>query len=70
VRVPAGVDAKRVQRRMLREHGIEIGGGLGPAAPDMWRIGLMGTNATVETADRVVAALDAVLAEEREPTLA
>ena len=70
VRVPEGVDAKRVQQRMLREHGIEIGGGLGPAAPDMWRIGLMGTNATVETADRVVAALDGVLAEEREPTLA
>ena len=50
---------------MLREHGIEIGGGLGPAAPAMWRIGLMGRNASVETADRVLAALDAVLAEER-----
>ena len=69
VRVPAGVDDKRVQARMLREHGIEIGGGLGPAAPAMWRIGLMGMNASVETADRVVAALDAVLAEEREPAL-
>jgi aspartate aminotransferase-like enzyme len=30
----------------------------------MWRIGLMGRNATVETADRVLAALDAALAEE------
>jgi alanine-glyoxylate transaminase / serine-glyoxylate transaminase / serine-pyruvate transaminase len=69
VRVPTGVDDKRVQARMLREHGIEIGGGLGPAAPAMWRIGLMGMNATVETADRVVAALDAVLAEERAPAL-
>ncbi len=70
VRVPEGVDGKRVQQRMLREHGIEIGGGLGPAAPAMWRIGLMGRNASVETADRVVAALDAVLAEERAPALA
>jgi alanine-glyoxylate transaminase / serine-glyoxylate transaminase / serine-pyruvate transaminase len=70
VRVPDEMDGKRVQTRMLREHGIEIGGGLGPAAPAMWRIGLMGMNATVETADRVVAALDAVLAEEREPALA
>ena len=33
VRVPEGVDGKAVQGRMLREHGIEIGGGLGPAAP-------------------------------------
>ena len=42
VRVPEGVDAVRVQQRMLDEHGIEIGGGLGPDAPPMWRIGLIG----------------------------
>jgi alanine-glyoxylate transaminase / serine-glyoxylate transaminase / serine-pyruvate transaminase len=68
VRVPDGMDGKAVQTRLLREHGIEVGGGLGPAAPSMWRIGLMGLNATVEIADRVLAALDAVLAEE--PALA
>jgi alanine-glyoxylate transaminase/serine-glyoxylate transaminase/serine-pyruvate transaminase len=62
VHVPEGIDGKEVQLRMLREHGIEIGGGL-PGAPAMWRIGLMGTNATVETADRVLEALDAVLAD-------
>lgn len=61
VRVPAGVDAKRVQQRMLREHGIEIGGGLGPTAPSIWRVGLMGVNATTEVAARVVDALAAVL---------
>ena len=49
---------------MLAEHGIEIGGGLGPAAPAMWRIGLMGHNARVEVADRVLLALDSVLATE------
>jgi alanine-glyoxylate transaminase/serine-glyoxylate transaminase/serine-pyruvate transaminase len=64
VRVPDGIDGKAVQGRMLREHGIEIGGGLGPDAPSMWRIGLMGRNASVETADRVLGALDAALAEE------
>jgi len=64
VRIPEGVDGKRVQTRLLGEHGIEIGGGLGPAAPDMWRIGLMGYNARVEVADRVLAALDEVLADE------
>jgi alanine-glyoxylate transaminase / serine-glyoxylate transaminase / serine-pyruvate transaminase len=66
VRVPDGVDGKAVQTRLLREHGIEIGGGLGPSAPAMWRIGLMGHNAQVDVADRVLAALDAVLAHESE----
>src|SRR5918993_3611 len=56
VRVPDGVDGKKVQGRLLRDHGIEIGGGLGPDAPSMWRIGLMGRNASVEAADRVLAA--------------
>jgi alanine-glyoxylate transaminase/serine-glyoxylate transaminase/serine-pyruvate transaminase len=64
VRVPEGVDAKAVQTRMLRQHGIEIGGGLGPSAPNMWRIGLMGVNATVPVAERVLAALDESLAGE------
>jgi alanine-glyoxylate transaminase/serine-glyoxylate transaminase/serine-pyruvate transaminase len=68
VRVPEGVDGKAVQTLLLREHGIEVGGGLGPAAPAMWRIGLMGRNASAETADRVLAALDAALAEQ--PALA
>jgi alanine-glyoxylate transaminase/serine-glyoxylate transaminase/serine-pyruvate transaminase len=61
VRVPEGVDAKDVQTRLLREHGIEIGGGLGPSAPSMWRLGLMGHNATTEVADRLLSAFDAVL---------
>jgi alanine-glyoxylate transaminase/serine-glyoxylate transaminase/serine-pyruvate transaminase len=61
VRVPEGVDGKEVQTRILREHGIEVGGGLGPKAPPIWRIGLMGVNAHRATADRVLAAFDAVL---------
>jgi len=61
VDVPDGVDGKDVQTRFLREHGIEIGGGLGPTAPPIWRVGLMGVNANRETADRVLAAFDAVL---------
>jgi alanine-glyoxylate transaminase/serine-glyoxylate transaminase/serine-pyruvate transaminase len=66
VRVPEGVDGKAVQTRLLDEHGIEVGGGLGPDAPPIWRIGLMGHNATIATATRVLAALDVVL----EPELA
>jgi alanine-glyoxylate transaminase/serine-glyoxylate transaminase/serine-pyruvate transaminase len=61
VKVPEGIDGKEIQLRFLREHGIEIGGGLGPKAPPIWRVGLMGVNANRETADRVLAAFDAVL---------
>jgi len=61
VKVPDGVDGKEVQTRILREHGIEVGGGLGPKAPPIWRVGLMGVNANRETADRVLGAFDAVL---------
>ena len=61
VKVPEGVDGKEIQTRFLREHGIEIGGGLGPKAPPIWRVGLMGVNANRGTADRVLAAFDAVL---------
>jgi len=61
VKVPDGIDGKEIQTRILREHGIEVGGGLGPKAPPIWRVGLMGVNANRPTADRVLAAYDAVL---------
>jgi alanine-glyoxylate transaminase / serine-glyoxylate transaminase / serine-pyruvate transaminase len=70
VRVPEGMDGKRVQLRMLREHDIEIGGGLGPAAPAMWRIGLMGHNASRGVAQAVLMAFDKVLADEPVPQAA
>jgi alanine-glyoxylate transaminase / serine-glyoxylate transaminase / serine-pyruvate transaminase len=68
VRVPDGVDGKAIQAELLRTHSIEVGGGLGPAAPPMWRIGLMGPNASPETADTVLDALIETL--DREPALA
>lgn len=61
VRVPEGVDGKAVQAELLNAHGIEVGGGLGPDAPPIWRIGMMGVNADPTVADRVLAAFDAVL---------
>jgi alanine-glyoxylate transaminase/serine-glyoxylate transaminase/serine-pyruvate transaminase len=69
VAVPDGVDAIAVQRDLLQEHGIEIGGGLA-GAPPMWRIGLMGPNATTDTADRVFDALVAVLETQGAPVSA
>lgn len=59
--VPDGVDEAAARSRLLTEHGIEIGGGLGPLAGSIWRIGMMGHGATVEAAERVLAAIDDVV---------
>ncbi len=61
IRVPEGIDGKAVQGQLLAEQGIEVGGGLGPQAPAIWRIGLMGPNAGTATADRVLDALAAAV---------
>lgn len=61
VEVPAGVDEAAVRRRLLDEHGIEIGAGLGELAGRIWRIGLMGAGSTPANVDRVLEALGAVL---------
>ncbi|MEO1592216.1 MAG: alanine--glyoxylate aminotransferase family protein [Cyanobacteria bacterium J06632_22] len=61
VRVPDGVDAKAVTSRLLNEHNLEIGNGLGELGGKVWRIGLMGYNSQPENVDRVLAALAQVL---------
>jgi len=66
VTVPDGVDEARVRGRLLREHGIEIGGGLGPMKGKVWRIGLMGESSRRSSVLSVLAALeDALRAEGR-----
>jgi alanine-glyoxylate transaminase / serine-glyoxylate transaminase / serine-pyruvate transaminase len=57
VRVPEGVDEAGVRSRLLADHGIEIGAGLGPLAGRIWRVGLMGSGSTVENVERVIGAL-------------
>lgn len=59
--VPDGVDEARVRRRLLDEFQIEIGSGLGPLAGKIWRVGLMGSGATGEHVDRLLAAFRTVL---------
>jgi alanine-glyoxylate transaminase / serine-glyoxylate transaminase / serine-pyruvate transaminase len=61
VRVPTGVDEARVRRQLLDEFGIEIGAGLGPLAGRIWRIGLMGSGATVGNVMLLLAALERCL---------
>ncbi|WP_341527673.1 alanine--glyoxylate aminotransferase family protein [Nostoc sp. UHCC 0302] len=61
VRIPEGVDGKAIARQLLNEHGIEIGGGLGELAGQVWRVGLMGFNSRKESVDQLLAALRQVL---------
>ncbi|MEZ5277817.1 MAG: alanine--glyoxylate aminotransferase family protein [Opitutaceae bacterium] len=57
LRLPDGLDEAAVRGRLLKEDDIEVGGGLGPLAGKIWRIGLMGGNARPEVVDRLVTAL-------------
>ena len=54
VKIPSGVDDAAVRNRLLTEHGIEIGAGLGPLAGKVWRFGLMGHTARPENVERLL----------------
>ena len=58
--IPEGIDDAPTRRRLLNEFGIEIGGGLGPLAGKIWRIGLMGETCRAANVDRLVDALAAI----------
>lgn len=58
VLIPDGVEDKSVRARLLKEFGIEIGGGLGPMAGKTWRIGLMGEASTKRNVLLFLAALE------------
>jgi alanine-glyoxylate transaminase/serine-glyoxylate transaminase/serine-pyruvate transaminase len=64
VKTPAGVDEGAVRKSLLADHSIEIGGGLGPLAGKVWRIGLMGESARQESVLAVLAALEQALAKQ------
>ncbi|MEM7309409.1 MAG: alanine--glyoxylate aminotransferase family protein [Planctomycetota bacterium] len=57
IRVPDGVDEGAVRAHLLKEHGIEIGGGLGPLKGKVWRVGLMGAGSSPENVARCLAGL-------------
>lgn len=64
VRAPAGVDEGAVRKALLSDHDIEIGGGLGPLAGQVWRIGLMGESSRQENVLAVLAAIEQALAQQ------
>ncbi|MFB6122598.1 MAG: alanine--glyoxylate aminotransferase family protein [Haloferacaceae archaeon] len=61
VRVPEGVDADVVISRLLDEYNVEIAGGLGDLAGDIWRMGCMGYSANRRNVTYLLAALEEVL---------
>lgn len=65
LRVPArfapGEEAA-LRRRLLDRYGIEVGGGLGPLAGQIWRVGLMGENARLTSVESLRSALRRELA--------
>jgi aspartate aminotransferase-like enzyme len=61
VRVPDEVDSAAVRKELLERYDLEIGGGVGAYAGTVWRIGLMGANATPDKVALVLAALKETL---------
>lgn len=67
VRVPRGVDDSTVISRLLDEYGIEVVGGLGALAGEIFRVGCMGYSARPTNATYFVAAFGSILADEGAP---
>jgi len=57
IKVPQGVDWAAVSGYCMKNHLVEISGGLGPTAGKVWRIGVMGNNANIRTVSKVLDAL-------------
>ena len=56
-KVPAGVNDLDVRKKLMERHGIEIQGGFGPLAGQVFRIGLMGEGSTADNVDLLLGAL-------------
>jgi alanine-glyoxylate transaminase / serine-glyoxylate transaminase / serine-pyruvate transaminase len=61
VLVPDGVDDAQIRRQLLERYGIEIGGGVGPWAGKLWRIGCMGHTARLRNVTMLLGALAELL---------
>ncbi|MBC8364969.1 MAG: alanine--glyoxylate aminotransferase family protein [Actinobacteria bacterium] len=60
-RLPEGMGEAGVRRLLLDRYGIEIGGGLGPVAGQVWRIGCMGHTARPRNVTLLLGALAEIL---------
>lgn len=64
VLAPDGIDEAAIRGRLLREYGIELGGGLGALKGKAWRIGLMGQSSNKDHVMICLAALEQTLLAE------
>jgi len=63
--IPDGVDDIKIRKILLNEFGIEIGGGLGAFAGEIWRVGLMGHSSRRRNVLLFLSALETVLKTEK-----
>ncbi|MEC8651756.1 MAG: alanine--glyoxylate aminotransferase family protein, partial [Planctomycetota bacterium] len=56
IRYPDGVDDRAFRGLLRAKHRIEVGGGLGPLAGEVFRVGLMGHGARTANVLRAIAA--------------
>jgi len=63
VLVPEGIDDAAVRGALLKDYGIEVGGGLGDIRGKVWRIGLMGEGAREANVFTVLSALENILSK-------
>ncbi len=61
VKIPEGIDEAAVRKQLLEDYNIEIGGGLGPFAGKIWRIGLMGESSTKNHVNMLLSALKQII---------
>ena len=61
VQLPSDIDELIIRKTLLKDYGIEIGGGLGPLGGKVWRIGLMGESSRFEHVLTLLAALEQIL---------
>lgn len=56
IKVPQGIDWAALIKNAMDTYNLEIAGGLGPSAGKVWRVGIMGYNATNANVDLVLLA--------------
>ena len=61
IKIPENIDDLSIRSTLLNDYGIEIGGGLGPFAGKVWRVGLMGYSAKKENVTKLIKALKDLL---------
>ncbi|KAA6421055.1 MAG: alanine-glyoxylate transaminase [Trebouxia sp. A1-2] len=64
IRVPKDIDAVKLITFAMAKFSLEISAGLGPSAGQVWRVGLMGYNATAANIELVLTAFRQGLAEQ------